>query len=210
VESTQRIRGAVGELSNNCYRGDSRTAEICAEVGHLREELAAANEERDLERRLSELTSQARQLRERGAMKAADPQAELLSRLSGGRLSPRDIGPGLSLLLAMTIELVSAFGPTVLSNYAEATQGHDRKGGKRMGLVIDYLSDRIEPAADTVTLSESALYTDYTAWCHASGRAALASPEFVAGFDQLRADNELGKIRKHKGRYCGIKLAVSP
>ena len=65
--------------------------------------------------------------------------------------------PGLSLLLAMTIELVSAFGPTVLSNYADATKGNDRKGGKKHKLVIDDLSERIEPAANTDTLSESAL-----------------------------------------------------
>ena len=112
-------------ISNNCHRADSRTTESCAEVAHLREELAAANEERDLDRRLSELTTQARELRERGAMKSADPQAELLSRLSAGLLSPSDVGPALSLLLAMTIELVSAFGPTVLSNYAEATERSD-------------------------------------------------------------------------------------
>ena len=69
-----------------------------------------------------------RGLRERGAMKPADPQAELLARLSRGWLSPHDIGPGLSLLLAVTIELVSAFGPTVLSNYAEATECDGEKG----------------------------------------------------------------------------------
>jgi hypothetical protein len=75
------------------------------------------------------LTIQARALRDRGAMKAADPQAELLSRLSAGLLSPADIGPGLSLLLAMAIELVSAFGPTVLSNYAERMDdGYERLG----------------------------------------------------------------------------------
>ena len=127
VESYQRIRGVVAEVSNNCQRPDTRTAEACTKVARLREELAVATEERDLDRRLSELTVQVRQLRERGAMKAADPQAELLARLTGGRLSPHDIGPGLSLLLAVTIELVSAIGPTVLSSYAEATASDDVK-----------------------------------------------------------------------------------
>ena len=46
-------------------------------------------------------------------------------------------------------------------------------------------------------------------WCHASGRVALAIPEFVAGFDQLRAENKLGKIRKRKDRYCGFRLVTS-
>ena len=60
VESFQRIRGTVGEMSNNCRRADPRTTEACAEVAQLREDLAAANEERELDRRLSDLTDQAR------------------------------------------------------------------------------------------------------------------------------------------------------
>ena len=85
----------------------------------------------------------------------------------------------------------------------------NRKGGKRIGLVIDYLAERIEPAANTDTLSESALYTDYAAWCRSSDLAALSAGEFVTGFDQLRAENGLGKIRKRKGSYAGIRLAIS-
>jgi len=212
VESNQRIRGTVAEVSTNCQRADARTTEACAEVSQLRKELAAANEEHDLDRRLSELTSQARQLRERGAMKAADPQAELLSRLSGGRLSPHDVGPALSLLLAMTIELVSAFGPTVLSNYAEATERSDGKARDNPAdRIADYLAERIEPAANTDTLSQSALYADYAAWCCASGRAAVTAAAFVAEVDRLRVANELGDvIRKRRDRYCGIRLVVSP
>jgi hypothetical protein len=199
----------VGGLSNNCQRADSRTIEICAEIGHLREELAAANEEGDLDRRLSALTTQARALRDRGAMKAADPQAELLSRLSAGLLSPSDIAPGLSLLLALTIELVSAFGPTVLSNYAEATERSDGKARDNPAdRIADYLAERIEPAANTDRLSESALYADYAAWCRTSGHAALSAAEFVTGFDQLRVENGLN-IRKRKGGYGGIRLAVA-
>ncbi len=152
VESYQRIRGTVGDLSSNCQRVDARTAEACAEASKLREELAAANEERDLERRLSELRSQVRELRERGAVRTADPQAELLARISGGRLSPHDIGPGLSLLLAITIELVSAFGPAVLSTYAEATERNDcERHSQQPGSVMDYLAERIEPAAGSET-----------------------------------------------------------
>ena len=209
IESYQRIR-TVTDISDNCQRADVRTAEACAAVAKLREDLASAKEERDLDRQISELKSQARQLRERGAMKSADPQAELLARLSGGMLSPHDVGPGLSLLLAVTIELVSAIGPTVIFGFAEATERGERKWpDKAIGLVVDYLEKRVEPAANTDTLSESALYADYAAWCRASGRAAMSAAEFVTGFDQLRAENGLGKIRKRKGGYCGIKLAVS-
>ena len=208
VESTQHLRGTVGDLSSNCQRAGSRTLEACAEVSNLREELAVANEERDLDRRLSDLMGQARQLREQGAMRAADPQAELLARLSRGWLSPHDIGPGLSLLLAVTIELVSAFGPTVLSTYAEATENgaHCEPAKSPLGLVIDYLADRIEPAASTETLSENALYLDYQAWCCTTNHSAMLASAFVAELDQLRRENGLAKIRKRKDRYSGIRL----
>ena len=59
--------------------------------------------------------------------------------------------------------------------------------------MINYLAERIEPAANTETLSESALYADYQAWCRTAERMALPVPEFVTGLDQLRADNGLGK-----------------
>ena len=76
--------------------------------------------------------------------------------------------------------------------------------------MIDYLADRIEPAANTETVSEGALYADYATWCCASGSAALSAAEFVAEVDQLRVENDLGDvIRKRRDRYCGIKLAVS-
>ena len=76
-------------------------------------------------------------------------------------------------------------------------------------LVIDFLSERIEAAASTETVQESALYSDYATWCRASGRPALSAAEFVTGFDELRAENGLGKIRKRKGSYAGIRLAIS-
>jgi hypothetical protein len=206
VEIFQRKR-TVGDISNNCQRTDSHTVEACAGVAQMREELAAATEEQELERRLSMLMSQARELRERGAMKTPDPQGELVSRISGGRLSPQDVDRALSMLLAMTIELVSAFGPVILSNYAEATKrGNCQQREKKVGLVADFLAERIEPAANTETVSELALYADYAGWCRASDRAALLPPEFVAGFDQIRAELGLGKIRKRKGSYAGIAL----
>ena len=218
VESYRRTPSTVGEVSASCQHADQRTTDACAEVAQLREELAAAKEENDLDREIAKLKGQARDLRARGAIKSSDPQAELLAGVTGGWLSPRDVGRALAFLLAMTIEFVSAFGPIVLASYFEATERRDvtrrdevpaETPAEAPGLVIDYLAERIEPAANTDTLSESALFTDYAAWCHASGRVALAIPEFVAGFDQLRAENKLGKIRKRKDRYCGFRLVTS-
>ena len=183
VESYRRTPTTVGEVSANCQHADQRTTDVCAEVAKLREELAAAKEENELNREIAKLKGEARDLRERGAIKASDPQAELLASVTGGWLSPRDVGRALALLLGMTIEFVSAFGPTVLLSYAEATEKRDATRrdevpAESAGLVIDYLSERIEAAASTETVQESALYSDYATWCRASGRAALSAAEF--------------------------------
>ena len=175
--------------------------------------LRSAKEENELNREIAKLKGEARDLRERGAIKASDPQAELLSSVTGGWLSPRDVGRALALLLGMTIEFVSAFGPTVLLSYAEATEKRDATRrdevpAKSAGLVIDFLAERIEPAANTETLSESAL-SDYASWCRASDREALSAAAFVAEVDRLRAENGLGKIHKRKGSYGGIRLVTS-
>ena len=72
--------------------------------------------------------------------------------------------------------------------------------------MIDYLADRIEPAASTETLSENALYLDYQAWCCTTSHSAMLASTFVAELDQLRRENGLAKIRKRKDRYSGIRL----
>jgi hypothetical protein len=146
----------------------------------------------------------------------------LLASVTGGWLSPRDVGRALALLLAITIEFVSAFGPIVLASYAEATERRQalrpdeapaetpvEKQAEVAGLVVDYVAERIEPAANTEMVSEGALYAGYAAWCRASDLAALSLAEFVAGFDQLCAENGLEKIRKCRDGYGGIKLTAS-
>ena len=84
VESNRRIPSTVGEASGNCQHADQKTIDACAEVGQLREELAAAKAENELDREITKLKDQARDLRERGAIKSSDPQAELLSNVMGG------------------------------------------------------------------------------------------------------------------------------
>ncbi len=223
AKSYRHIPSTVGEASANCQHADQKITDACAEVAQLREELAAAKEENDLDREIGKLKGQMRDLRERGAIKSSDPQAELLADITAGWLSPRDVSRALALLLAMTIEFVSAFGPIVLSSYLEVTEICDatsrddtstetsfKRPVEKPGLVIDYLAERIEPAGNADALSEGALYSDYAAWCDASGREQLPAAGFVTEFDQLRKENGLGKIRKRKGAYCGIRLATSP
>ena len=76
--------------------------------------------------------------------------------------------------------------------------------------IVDYLAERIEPAANTDTLSESALYADYAAWCCASGRAARDAAEFVAEVDRLRVENDLGDYPQTQGSLLRHPTCVSP
>jgi hypothetical protein len=208
VISNQRIRGTVDSVSDHCQRADARAADACAEVFRLRQELAAAEEERTLDARLAELTTQVHALRERGAVRAADPQAELLARLSRGWFAAGDIGQGLSMLLALMIELVSAFGPAVLSAYAETNAVMPVKE-KDWGAVIDYLAERVQPAEKAPALRADDLYADYQAWCLRRERAALPSTEFLSALEHTRIEKGLRKIRKRKDCYYGIRIGAS-
>jgi hypothetical protein len=208
VITNQRMQGTVRSISHDCQRTDARTVELCAKVSELRGELAVANEEHDLSARLVMLSEELRQLRERGGARAADPQAELLARLSGGSLAAHDIGPALSVLLAIMIELVSAFGLAVLSASAEATN-RAKDTNEKGGAVIDYLAERVEPAAERSALPASDLYADYQAWCLQHQRVALSLPGFVSALDRAREENGLRQIRKRKDRYYGIRIAAS-
>ncbi len=207
VVSNQRARGTIGSLSDGCQRIDARTIEACAEVSKLREELAAANEERALNDRLLQLGVHARELRERGAARVADPQAQLLAKLSRGALTAGDIGPALAMLLAVMIELISSFGGAVLVAYADATVHNAAgTGNKHAGTVIGYLAERVEPAAANTSLPADDLHADYHLWCLRHDRAPLPLSEFISALDQIRGEKDLKKIRKRKDRYYGIRL----
>jgi hypothetical protein len=71
----------------------------------------------------------------------------------------------------------------------EAAQSHrpfvDHRANNQVDLVDDHLAKRIQPAANADMLSQ----------CCVSGRAAVSAAALVAGFDQRRAENRLGKIR---------------
>jgi hypothetical protein len=223
-----RLLGTVGVLSADCTRVETRTAELCADIAVLRQELAAAIEGQRLEKRLGELRSQVQSLRERGATLSSDAQAELFARLTRGWLSVADVGPGLALLLALVIELVSAFGPAVLAGYADATRTTKSEEDAPSRLVAagrgvpqqvalhrdegevvsEYMAERIAPAGETQAIGGDEIFADYLAWCRQKKYAAMEQREFLAAFDRKRQEYKLeGKIRKFGKRYFGVRLA---
>jgi hypothetical protein len=222
VTTNDRVRGTVGSISNNCARHDARTAEACAEVAVLRQELAAANDARTLQQEASRLRGRLRELRDRGGSLAPDPVGEFWAWATRGLLSVRDVGFGFPLFFALLIEIVSAFGPAVIVSVAAAT-GMPQPAAARSarheqaapllqsGSLIHWLTERTEPTADPTAIAAQALYADYLSWCADTGILADAPETFSAELDRVRTLPELAsKIRKFGDRYYGLRLVRAP
>lgn len=203
-----RVRGTVATISSSCARTDARTAEACAEVAILRQELASAIEAARLDDRLSALRRQAAELRDRGAILSTDPQAEFFSRVTWGRMSVRAVGLGLVVLLAIVVELVSAFGLAVIVAYVDATRDRQENESAVAGTAIDYMAERIEPGEASV-IDVDALFADYKRWCVQRSRKPLARAGFISAFDRSRVECGLESIEKFGSVYQGVRL-VSP
>ena len=231
VRSGERLRGTVGTVSDSCLKVGWRTADACAAIASLKQELAIARVAAGLEEAIAGLRLKVDRLRERGGALNADPQAEFLSKLSRRWLSPSDIGLGLILLLAAVLELVSAFGPVILAAYAQTiaklvpadidfpciARSPSRPGrptgltsdDRTVGQVLDYMAERIEPARNAVGLGADDLVADYQAWCRGAGLDALEPEVVISEFDEARHEHRLAdQIGKFGRRYYGIQFVT--
>jgi hypothetical protein len=200
----ERVRGTVGSLSGNCTKDDRRTAEACADVAQLREELAVASESVKLEERATALRRQVTDLRGKGGSLAADPIGEFWAWMTRGWITVRAVGFGLPLFFALMIETVSAFGPLAIAAYAEATRRQSPDDTTRpvaasratsrivgadhshailveteIGGVVPFMADRTEPTADPAALSIEELHFDYERWCIANALRPLSQNAFA-------------------------------
>lgn len=108
-----RLRGTLAAISRDCTRIDVTTKDGCDRVGELRQEVAAAAEAARLDARIQSLKSEERTLIQSGAGQDADPQATAITRIVGkmvGGIDAAFVRSGLSFLLALVVEAVSAFG----------------------------------------------------------------------------------------------------
>jgi len=228
----ERIRGTVGTLSANCTNNDKRTAEACAEVAGLREELAIANESTKLEGRATGLRQQVSDLRATAGSVAPDPVGEFWEWITRGFVTVRAVGFGLPLFFALMIETVSAFGPLAIVAYADATRRHSSHDTTRsvapsraearvvepdrsdvtlieseISGIVPFMAARTEPTADPAAVSIEELHTDYELWCSTKSQRPLTRDAFATEFDRVRELPQLeGKIRKFGTRYYGIRL----
>jgi hypothetical protein len=228
----ERVRGTVAALSANCTKDDRRTAEACAEVAELREELAVGTASDKLDKRATALRQEIAKLRGTGGSLAPDPVGEFWAWITRGWITVRAVGFGLPLFFALMIETVSAFGPLAIAAFAEATRRHmssdttrpvvprraeprivevDRIDGPlietEIGGVVPFMAERTEPTADPAAISIEDLHADYHAWCLARALRSLSLEAFGNEFDRVRELPQLeGKIRKFGSRYYGIRL----
>lgn len=161
----------VMQRTHNCTdltREDSR--QICQPALRLRRELAVAEQAKGLERELKEVEAALRATA--GAMAVADPQVHTLSNLT--TLSVEQIKVGLAVLIAVLVELASAFGFTVvaLATSPETLRRIEVRAAARADR--DRLKAEIGNAR-LVKLAKSSLTAT------ASHRPAVASPHDVSG-----------------------------
>lgn len=215
-------RGTVATLSRACAIDTRHTREACAKVAELRAGIAQAREVRRLDDRRRELRQQASLLRERNGLVASDPQAELISRLSFGRLAVDDVGLALILLLVAMVELISAFAPVVLHEFAVAMRARRDAAGRALSRriepdaeptamlqpvpdVFEYLAERIVPdAGGHVALASIVL--DFIEWCGVRHLVVPPTDAFVAELNRI-CDHELaGKVQRRHHVYFGFRL----
>jgi len=227
----ERVRGTIGQRSADFTKIDTRTAEACAKVAGLREELASAKERKSLEPRIAALRRHVAEMREGGASGAPDPVGEFYAWATRGLLSVRDVGFGFPLFFALLIEVVSAFGPITIARYAELTrpavvesdnpsllvpamagQGRLRPGAalslaEDEGSVVAWMAERAAPSPDAAAVTIEELHDDYHVWCVGNALRRLSVSDFAQEFDRVRDMPELaGKIRKFGNRYYGMAL----
>lgn len=216
IEATFRepaYRGgkSVDQVSARCTLNRNSTRERCAAIGKLETELARAEE-------AERLGEQVKALRETLAgqgevVETADVQVDALQRMSGKvslALAPEDIGLGLSVLLALFVELGSGLGLYVSTTpwrgkpmMETSVQGRKEQ---RLGHVDGFVMARLAADEDGSATME-ALFAAYAAWCGDKGFVPYNRKEFRERFNALA--NEAGmrvQVRKGMELFTGIRL----
>jgi hypothetical protein len=192
----------------------SRT--FCAEYARHQGELATAKEAAVLDEKIRELSEK---LETAPAVRAANPQAEVIARLL--HVAREDAEAWYALLFALAVE---AAAMSVLVLAETATHHHQaaksvepptvvqvqrtkRDSRSEAGQVLDWMPDRTIPTEDGTSTTLEVLHADYEVWCCVRELKAVTVEEFAETFDRMREIPEVaGNITKRGNRYYGIKL----
>lgn len=222
--------GTIGTLSENCSRDLARTRSACASIASLRQGLEKSKEAAALDEQVSILRQKRDDYRAKGARRDVDPQSLLIASLSGGLIPADDVSLILILVLVTMVELVSAFAPVVIHEFAQSARPATSGAGGRIrpsgqprrakhrpraielkpilaekGDVLEYLAERVVPASDARVLVDD-LIGDYLRWCREAGKRPLVETEFVKRLNNIGARDLEGKIFREGEEYCGFSL----
>lgn len=216
--------GTVDILSKSCTKDHWRTRIACSDVAQLRQQLASSTEAERLDTQIKRARDEATFLRERGALSDADPQAVLISRLTFGFLAVPDVGLGLVLLLAVMVELISAFAPLVVQEYAsirrKSGSAAPRRGVSRAvapvrdqayllsstGDLFEFIADRVRPRSRGA-VSVEILFQDYVQWCRKLRFGNMPRDVFLTRFETIAKSDLGGRVYRKGDAFRGLGLA---
>jgi hypothetical protein len=199
--------------------------EFCEGFHRLEAELAAATKDGALQREADVIRAQLGQMTGRSAVKIADPQAAMISALSG--LDIRRVEIGLTILITLLVELGSSLGLYVSTSawrmheqvrrpVPEAVkvveimpppQMHLPQRAPQLALpksdIEIYFGERIRQD-DGASITALALYDNYCEWCETTERQPVGLPIFSRQLTDLGVQKAkiAGKIR-----YIGVRVA---
>ena len=196
--------------------------DYCESYHKLEAELAAARKDEAFQKRADELRTQLGQFTGRAAVKVADPQAAIISTLSGLDVSRVEVA--LTILITVLVELGSSLGLYVSTSVWRVHE-HIKRPAPEPVKVVEimqplprtqqpvplalpksdieiYFEDRIRQD-DGASITALALYDNYCEWCETTGRAPVGLPIFSRQLTDLGVQKAkiAGKIR-----YIGVRL----
>jgi hypothetical protein len=219
--------------TNSCTDAtNSASKSFCTNYHQLLAELGSAQEADKLQSRIDEIRSKLSTATTVAAVASADPQVDVLSKLSSG--SKEMVATALILMVAVLVELGSSLGfyvvfsnwkiydekkleadnePIVVSKLRSAnlpatvlTANDNKQAPMKLQApdtdVERFHRDRITNN-DGSSLTATDLYEDYCEWCETNNKEPMALPTFGRQFGELGIQK--AKIAG-RIRYIGIKL----
>jgi hypothetical protein len=222
--------------SNGCAEITSKPRrDFCQSLNTLRAEHAVAAEARTVEARVAEIQAKLEKTSGHAVGGDSDPQAKVISQLTGQDLS--NIQMGLTVMVALLLELGSAFGfyvamsvwrvdmevkkapmPVAQPRTAAANENKSSETRSLASSIVAtpkltapendverFHKERIL-ATEGSSVTATTLYEDYCGWCEERDKEPMAFPTFGRQF------GELGVQKAKLGgriRYIGIKLKTA-
>lgn len=209
-------RGTVASISSDCATDTRRTRNECAAIANVRQGLARAAQASKLDREIATLRDNLGNMRNSGATLDSDPQSTLVSHLSLGWLPRSHVGMALILLFVGMVELISAFAPVVVSEYAsvmrrsglqaEANVISSSQNKDPIDDVREYLLARLEPTNDGA-VSRCDMMIDFAKWCRSTKRDIVDADTFIQIFEHICREDFSERVVLSGEHYAGLRLA---